>query len=363
MNRWIMTLGLLALLTNSFACGASKTPPAEATSPSGAASAEATLDVELRTAALEAVPLVTHATGSLEPLLRVSPGTKVLGRIERVTVREGDRVARGVLLAKLESRDLEAAVRQTEAAVRLAEANVENARSQRDRMVTLHGRGSVTDKNLEDATAGFRVAEAALDQAQANLAAAQVMLSYTEVRSPITGWVVEQYVEAGDMAAPGAALFSLEDLSQVKVHVQVPEADIVGLEEGDPAQVTILDGRLEASIDRIVPAGDPASRTFSVKLLLNNPEGRFKSGMFARVSFARGERRVLRTLERALITRGQLEGLFIATDEGLLRLRWVKTGRRGDGQAEILSGLKEGERYVANPPPNLDDGTPYREVE
>ena len=123
MRQWIITLGLLALLTTSFACGKGETPPAEATSPSGAASTEAPVDVELRTAALEAVPLVTHATGSLEPLLRVSPGTKVLGRIERVNVREGDRVVRGALLAKLESRDLEAAVRQTEAAVRLAEAN------------------------------------------------------------------------------------------------------------------------------------------------------------------------------------------------------------------------------------------------
>jgi len=362
MKRWMMTLGLLSLLSALIACGGSETTDVENASP-GAARAPIPVQVEVRTAALTAVPQVTRATGSLQPLLRVSPGTKILGRIERVAFSEGDRVAKGALLAKLESRDLEAAVRQTEAAVRLAEAKLENAQAQRHRMVALHGRGSVTDKNLEDATAAFQVAEAALDQAQANLAATQVMLSYAEVRSPITGWVVEQHVEAGDMAAPGVPLFSIEDLSRIKVHVQVPEADIAGLHEGTPARVSVLDNTFEATIHRIVPAGDPASRTFAVKLLLDNPQGLFKSGMFARVQFDHGERRVLRVPQHALTHRGQLEGLFMASDDGLLRLRWVKTGRRDDGQAEILSGLEEGERYVAIPPPGLEDGTPYREVE
>ncbi len=338
------------------ACGGGETAAVE-----NAARTAEPIAVELRTAELEAVPRTTRATGSLEPLRRVSPGTKILGRLESVPVSEGQRVAKGALLAKLESRDLEAAVRQAEAAVRMAEANVENARAQRDRMSDLHGRGSVTDKNLEDATAGFRVAEAALDQAKANLAAAEVMLSYAAIRSPVAGWLVEKRVEAGDMAAPGAPLFTIEDLSRVKADVQVPEADVTGLAEGDPARVEILDREYDATVDRIAPSGDPASRTFSVKLMLDNADGVLKSGMFARVSFARGEREALRVPEAALVVRGQLEGLFIAGD-GQARLRWVKTGRRDGGRVEILSGLEAGERYLAAPPSGLADGAPYTEV-
>ena len=129
-----------------------------------------------------------RTSGSIEPLTQVSPGTKILGRVERMAVREGDRVQRGELLARLESRDLEAAVNQAEANLRMAEARVENARAQRDRMVTLHSSRSVTDKDLEDATTAFRVAEAAVDQAEANTAAARVTLGYAEIRSPLAGW-------------------------------------------------------------------------------------------------------------------------------------------------------------------------------
>lgn len=352
----LTVLALMLLAGALAACGGGESTAAER----APATAAAPVDVEIATASLETIPLRTRVTGSLEPLRSVSPGTKILGRIDRVAVTEGDRVDRGALLARLESRDLEAAVAQAEAAVRMAEAQLENARVQHQRMVDLHGRKSVTDKNLEDATAGFRVAEAGLDQAGANLAAAKVMLGYAEIRSPVAGWVVEKRVEAGDMATPGMPLFTVEDLSKVKVVVQVPEAEVGGLAEGASARVEVLGRDYDATIDRIVPAGDPASRTFAVKLLLDNPQGALKSGMFARASFAHGEQQTLRVPETALVQRGQLEGLFLATDDGLLRLRWVKTGRRDGGRVEILSGLEPGERFVVAPSPGLADGASFR---
>ncbi len=248
------------------------------------------------------------------------PGTKILGRVAAVPVRQGDRVERGQLLAKIESRDLEAAVAQGEAALQMAQAQLDNARAQDARMRDLHSRGSVTDKALEDATTGFRVAEAAVAQAEANLAAARVHLSYAEVRSPLAGWVVAKRVEAGDMTSPGAAMFTVEDLSRVKIEVSVPEAEVVDLAEGGDAEVEVSGRRIAATIDRIVPAGDPATRTFTVQLLLDNPEGGvppegdkwiMKSGMFARVSFEHGERTALRVPASAVVRRGQLEGLFV----------------------------------------------------
>lgn len=355
----VWTLGgvlLLALLTA--ACGGeSVASESETTS----APQAAPVAVELKTAAYETIPKTTRASGSVEPLRSVSPGTKILGRVDQVLVREGDRVKKDELLARLESRDLEAAVHQAQAAVRMAEANLENAKAQCARMVELHGRGSVTEKSLEDATAGCRVAEAAHDQAEANLAAAQVTLGYAEVRSPIAGWVVEKRIEAGDMATPGTPLFTIEDLSRVKVSVQVPEADVVGLHEGAPARVEVLDRELEATVDRVVPSGDPASRTFAVKLILANDDASLKSGMFARVAFERGEQQVLRVEKDAIVRRGQLEGLYVAGEDGRLRLRWIKTGRASDGFVEILSGLSIGERYAVKTPNDLADGVPYEE--
>ncbi len=346
------------------ACGGGQDmPPAGAHDLPGATAEPAA--VRLAIAEVETVPFRTRASGSVEPLRRVTPGTKLLGRVAAVAVGEGDRVERGQLLARLESSDLEAAVAQAEAALAMAEAELENARVHHTRMRDLHGRGSVTDKALEDATTGFEIARAAVAQAKANLAAAGVDRGYAEVRSPLAGWVVAKHVEAGDMSAPGAPMFTLEEVSKVKINVSVPEAEVVGLAEGGSARVEVLDRRIDAAIDRIVPAGDPASRTFSVRLLLDNPDGALKSGMFARVSFEHGERRVLRVPPSAVVRRGQLEGLFVVSGSAArkARLRWIKTGRTsagdgGEARVEILSGLEAGEHYVLAPPPGLDDGEP-----
>ncbi|MCB1034744.1 MAG: efflux RND transporter periplasmic adaptor subunit [Acidobacteria bacterium] len=318
--------------------------------------------VRVATAQPRAVARTVEAPGSIQAVTRVSPGTKILGRIEKVEVTEGQRVRRGQILASLESRDLRAAVQQAQSGLEVAEAQLDNARAQRDRMQELHSRGSATEKGLEDAVAAFRIAEAMVTKSQADISAAKVQLDYASIRSPVDGWVVVKSVEPGDMAAPGAPLFTIEDLSKVEVVVQVPEADVVGLAEGAPAQVEVLGTSREARIDRVVPGGDPASRTFEVRLLLDNPQGELKSGMFARASFSEGEEEILALPAASLVNRGQLTGAYVVGEDGRARLRWLKTGRQlsGDGEAvvEILSGLREGERYVVSPPPALQDGAP-----
>lgn len=323
----------------------------------------ASVVTETRVAALAEVPRAVQATGSIRPWARVSPGTKILGRVEAVTVREGDRVRRGQLLVRLERRDLEAAVEQARAAVAMAEAELERARAQHDRMRSLQSRGSVTDKNLEDAVAGFRVAEAALQQARANLSAAEVTLGYAEIRSPVSGFVTAKRVESGDMASPGAALLVVEDLARVKVVLTVPESDVVGLAPGAPARVAVdvLESSWDATVDRVNPSGDPASRTFDVELVLDNADGRLKSGMFARATFARGTRQALLVPAGAVVRRGALEGLFVLDAERRARLRWIRTGRALDDRIEVLSGLEPGERFVVDPPLTLGDGTTVAE--
>lgn len=349
MKRIYAILPAIALAVVAAGCGGEGHEPAAAPA--------APVEVEAVAAALTSVPETVVASGGVEPWQSVSPGTKILGRIDAVPVREGDKVSRGQVLARLEARDLDAAVAQAEAAVAMAEAQLANARAQYERMEALHERGSVTEKNLEDATAGFRVAEASVAQARANLAAAQVTLTYARVESPVAGWVVRRMVEAGDMAAPGQPLFTVEDLSKVKITVQVPETQLAGIAEGEAATVLldVLGRSYPARVDRIVPAGDPASRTFEVKLILDNPDGTIKSGMFARARFDKGAREALLVPAEALVTRGQLSGVFVVEGEQA-RLRWLKLGRSLDGGVEVLSGLEPGERYVVPVPPELVDG-------
>ncbi len=355
-NRKIWAAALLGLLATAgaAACGSDHEPAAQSVV------AREPVVVDTAIAEIVEVPLVSTATGSAEPWRRVSPGTKLLGRVNEVLVREGDRVEKGQLLATLESRDLEAAVAQARASVTMAEAILENAEAQHRRMIDLHEQKSVTDKNLEDATAGFRVARASLELARANLAAAEVTISYAEVHTPFSGWVISKLVELGDMSAPGAPMFVIEDLSRIKVTVTVPETEVTSLEVGSSAEVFIdvLGDARVAEIDRVMPAGDRATRTFAVQLLLDNPDGAIKSGMFARVGFTHGTRNALVVPETSIVRRGQLEGILVVSSESVAHLRWIKLGRHFETGVEVLSGLEAGDRYLVSPPGTVGDGAP-----
>jgi RND family efflux transporter MFP subunit len=344
-------LALVALVSTGCGGGDHQTAPAEDRAP---------VSVEIGEAAMVELPRITETTGSVQAWSRVSPGTKIMGRIERVPVREGDRVRRGQVLAELEKRDLEAAVEQAKAAVIMAETNLENASAQYRRMSDLHERGSVTDKNYEDASARYHVTTAAVQQAKANLTAAEVTLAYAQIRSPVDGWVIARMAEPGNMTAPGQPLFTVEELSRVKVIAEVPETDVVGVEEGSPVtvDVEVLGETWETEVDRVIPSGDPMSRTYQVQVVLPNPDGRLKAGMFARATFPAGTREAVGVPAGAVVRRGQLEGLFVVDTDSRARLRWVRLGREAGGIVEVISGLQPGERFVVDPPAGLSDDAP-----
>jgi RND family efflux transporter MFP subunit len=248
----------------------------------------------------------------------------------------------------------------------MADAQFTVAEAMRRRMTDLLARGSATAKNVEDAEAGYQVAAAAVAQARANVAAADVMLGYADVRSPIAGWVVERRIEAGDMASPGMPLFVVEDLSKAKVVVQVPESDVLGLAVGVQAivSVPVLAVEVAGTIARLVPAGDPESRTYEVQIVLVNPDGALRSGMFARARFDRGAREAVVVPTSAIVRRGQLDGVFVLDSDGRARTRWIRTRAiPGDpARMEVTSGLGVGERFLLAPPAALADGGRVKEA-
>jgi RND family efflux transporter MFP subunit len=362
-NHLAAALALLALAGGA-GCG-------DGAAPETAAAGAPPVSVTVAVAASREVASEVVATGTVEPSRRAMPGTKILGRVDEAPVAEGEAVAAGQLLARLESRDLQAAIHQAEAAVAGAEARLENARAQHARMTELHARGSATAKNLEDATSDWRTAEAGVGQARANLAAARVTQGYAELRSPLDGWVVAKEVEVGDMVQPGRALFTIEDLDPAKVVAEVPESEVRGFAPGDRAlvEVAAMGYRAEGRIDRIMPSGDRLSRTFRFEVVLPNPDGVLKSGMFARVTLPRAATRPMLLVPRsAVVRRGGLEGVFVVDDDrsgmepvpgsGIARLRWLRTGATRGDEVAVLSGLEEGESYVLEPPAGLADGAP-----
>lgn len=314
------------------------------------------LPVQLATATLEPSDDGLEVSASVQPLLRATPGTVLMGRVEEILHGEGDRITRGQVLARIESRDVTARLAQAEAAVAAARAMEHNARLMKERMERLYSRQAASRKNLDDALAGHEAALANLEAAEEGVNVARVFRDYSEVRAPFSGRIVEKRIEVGDTAAPGMPLFVVEDVTKVKIEAQVPVSAGSALALGDAVDVEVQGERLEASVSELVPAADPRSRTFTVRALLANPDGRLRSGMFARMRLRGEKRSVVRVGEAAVVRRGPLTGVFVVGEDNVARLRWVTLGRLADSGYEVLTGLDAGERVVARPAAELEDG-------
>jgi RND family efflux transporter MFP subunit len=285
------------------------------------------------------------------------PSTVLMGRVDRILRKEGDRVHKGQILARIDSQDVSARVAQAEAAVAAASAMEQNARLMKERMERLQARNAATQKDLDDATAGYEAAQANLRAAEEGVKAAEAYLGYSEIKAPFDGLVADRMIEVGDMAAPGRPLFVIEDTSKVKIEGQVPESAATDLVVGSAVSVEIGGDVFEAELTELLPAADPRSRTFTARALLDNPDGRLRSGMFARLRMGGAHRAVVSAPLESIVKRGPLTGIFVF-DDSTARLRWITLGRAADGMVEVLTGLQPGERVVLNPVAALEDGHP-----
>ena len=316
------------------------------------------LSVEVETTASVPSSGGLEATGSVEAARRASPGTILAGRVTKIVKREGQRVRQGETLARVESGDVAARVAQAEAAVVGAQAAETNARSMRDRLERLVAKQAASPKSLEDATAGYDAARANLHAAEEGVRAARVMLGYGEVRAPFDGVIEQRLVEEGDTASPGMPMFVVVDTARMKLEAALPESSARGLAPGSPVAVIVngTDGAsLDATLAEILPAADPATRTVTARVLLDNAGGALRPGMFARVRFPGDGPSSVFIPASAILRRGPLTGVFVV-DDNVAHLRWITLGASLNERVEAASGLAAGEQIVTAPTAELADG-------
>jgi RND family efflux transporter MFP subunit len=180
---------------------------------------------------------------------------------------------------------------------------------------------------------------------------AETILSYTRIRAPYDALITERHADPGTQAAPGMVLLTLEDTRRFRLEASVGESKIGVLRRGIATQVTIDalgDSLLAGRVSQILPAADPASRSFLVKVDLP-PDARMRSGLYGRARFIEGERKALRIPRTAVVERGQLKAAYVVGEDHVARLRYLTLGKRSGEQVEVLSGLEAGERIVAAP--------------
>jgi RND family efflux transporter MFP subunit len=287
--------------------------------------------IEVRTAQ---VPIRVEVTGQVTARYQATLASKIQGMIEEILVREGTVVTKGQTLVVLDRRDLDAELAR-------AKAELENAESQRDRMVDLYQKDAVSKQELENATRTFKVAEATRNSILAQL-------SYTVVKAPFSGVIIEKKVEIGELASPGQPLLRMEDPHQLRLEATVAEKDmrVVSLGAQLPVVIDALGSvPLVGIVAQVVPAGDPQTHTFMIKVDLPRTSG-LNSGMFGRLLLEKGVSETLVVPASAFIERGELSSVFVVGADNRAHLRWIKIGRKLDAGVEVLSGINPGERVL-----------------
>jgi len=311
------------------------------------------------------VPDLLESAGTVRAMETTQLASQMMGNIVELRVHEGDRVQRGQVLAVIDDAQPRAAVERAISAVSAAEQEVAAsdsdltlAQSTLNRYQNLYDKKSVSPQEFDEVKARYQAALARRDgtragqaQAQAALALAHTSFSYTRVLAPFDGVVTERKADPGTLASPGVPLFTVEGLGRYRLEATVNENDLRYVRMGE--QVTVVvdvleNAELKGKVVQIVPAVDPGSRSFLVKIELP-ADVRLRSGLFGRAQFSRGERSSLLIPQSAVVERGQLQGVYVLDLNGIASLRYVTLGKKSGTQAEVLAGLQESERLVTKP--------------
>jgi len=343
-------------------------------------------DVQVAWVRPETVEHSFQAVGTVKARMSTALSSKTVGTIVAVMAQEGDRVRKGQILIEIDDRDLraelqgaQAALEETYSAIGAAESAVVSARGQKElatatlkRYEPLVATGSVTPQEFDEVAAKSKVANAELEraeknlrsfearkkQAEAKLSYAQTLLSYSKILSPFDGIVTAKSGEVGVLASPGTPLMTVEQSGLYRLEVQVGESSLarVKLRMAVPVAIDAIDTALTGKVGEIVPAADPQSRTFTIKIELP-AHPLLRSGVYGKANFSRGVKQALLVPTEAVIERGQLTGVFVADEQGWIKFRLVKTGKLYGGNIEILSGLSAGDRVVVKGAERIAEGS------
>ena len=285
-----------------------------------------------------------EAAGTAEPVERAMLSTKLMGSVTAVLVQEGDRVARGQVLARVDARDIDAKRAQVEAGIAAAEAMYTDAETQARRVRALYADSAATRYQLDQVETGLARAEAGLRTARAARSELDAVGSYAAVTAPFGGVVTRRFMDPGAFAAPGQPVVEVQDASRLRVSVTVPTRVAQALRPGHAIGATIEGQPVSAEIEGVVPA--PAGGVYTVNALVKNPKGEWLPGSAATLLVPDGERTAILVPGAALVREGDLVGVRAITPTGA-ELRWVRLGGSCTAAdcpvVEVVAGLRPGD--------------------
>ena len=311
------------------------------------------------------LPDLVEAVGTVRAAETSQLAAQMMGNIVELRVREGDHVQRGQVLAVIDDAQPRAGLDRATAAdlaaqqeTSVSESDLTLAEASFKRYQTLYDRKSVSPQEFDEIKARYHEAQARREmaragqaQAKAALQQARTALGYTHIVAPFDGLVTEKKADVGTLASPGMPIFTVEDLRRYRLEATVNETDLRYVRQGQQMSVSVDalgDRELKGKVIEIVPAADPASRSFLVKVELPSDPA-LRSGLFGRAQFMRGGRTTLLIPRTAIVERGQLQGIYVLDQNRIAGLRYITLGKPSAQQVEVLAGLQSGEMLIADP--------------
>lgn len=305
------------------------------------------------------IPKVEYS-GSLEPVWSADVSAKVDGRINTLTVSEGDLVKAGTVIATLDTSELAAQVLQAQGNLIAAQSGLEQAELDYNRYAVLAEKGAIAAQMLDGARTKRDLSLGQVRAAEGSLALVQEKLNNANVLAPREGVVTKRYLQAGAYTRAGSAIVTVADVSSLLAKATVGEAQVADLAVGTPVKVIInaLNGQeFTGTVARVSPVATLPARTFTAEIIVPNESGILKAGMFAKVELAtRTHPKVITVPESALVMREDQKTVFVVSADNKIQQRLIKPGYIGDGLVEVLEGLTDGESIVVDGQNKVKDG-------
>ena len=277
-----------------------------------------------------------YFTGKVIPKEKVLISPEVGGRVVKIYKDKGQNVKKGDKLLKIDSRELEIALMEAEANLRFQESNYKKYKR-------LYEKKAVSSQQ-------FLKTETMYKSALSRYESLKLKIEKTLITSPIDGIIVDRYISLSELAVPGKPVFKIENQNPVKIKLELSEQDLIYVRKDEVVEVEFSIPELskrKGRIDYISNSADPISSKFIVEVLVDNPDGKIRTGFLARVRF---NKEVLKGVyivpQNSLIIDNENYFLYKVDENNRAHLIKVKLNDLYEDKAIIESGIKDGDRIV-----------------
>ncbi|HEV7576340.1 MAG TPA: efflux RND transporter periplasmic adaptor subunit [Caldimonas sp.] len=298
--------------------------------------------------------------GSLQGFQQAPLAARSAGYVKRWTRDIGSHVAKGELLAVIESPEIDQQLSQAEAARQQTAASLGLAKSTVERWEALRKKDVVSQQELDERRSGQTQAVANLAAADANVQRLRQLQGFTRITAPFDGVITRRNVDVGDLIdSSGKTLFVLTQMDPLRVYVNVPQSYAQLVRAGQKVVVTQSELRgqsFSGEVARTAASIDPTTRTMQVEIALPNKNGTLLPGAYVQVELPLAGNRMLVVPTNVLLFRGEGTRVAVVDSANRVHLKPVTLGRNLGESIEVVDGVAAGERLVVNPSDSLGEG-------